>query len=97
MDANTAELIDIDFLWYLIDQCFEDHRQDGDLITFCHPRRGRLTALQSGKVAILFKGGFNDRRGLPATASILPLDMTTLVAPRPLPESSGVVVAFQAF
>jgi hypothetical protein len=92
MNTATAELIDIDFLWFLIDEADHDHQQDGDLITFHHPRRGPLTALQSGRAAMLIGGGFSDRRGLPATAAVLALDITPDDTSRPLLESSGVIV-----
>ncbi len=95
MTIHQAELIDIDFLHFLIDESYDD-QQDGDLITFVHPRRGRLTALQSGRTALLIEGGFKDRRGLPATACVLALDEAFEGAPRPLQESSGVVIQFPA-
>jgi len=93
MNTATAELIDIDFLWMLIEESYDDH-QDGDVITFHHPRRGRLTALQSGRTAMLTEGGFNDRRGLSAISSVLAFDIAADAAPIPLPESSAVVIPF---
>lgn len=88
-----AELIDIDFLWHLIDESYEES-QDGDLITFVHPRRGRLTALQSGNVAMLFTGGFHDNRGLPATAALRSIPLASPAASMGCSELPGVVVPF---
>lgn len=89
-----AEVIDIDYLWHLIDESYED-LQEGDLITFVHPRRGRLTALQSGNVAMLVTGGFHDNRGLPATAALLVLPTALTAAPRASAGLPGVVIPFQ--
>ena len=92
--AIQAELIDIDFLWFLIDESYEIH-QDGDLITFTHPRRGRLTAHQSERTALLIAGGFQDRRGLPATASVLGLEVGPHDTARRAPAPTGAVIPFQ--
>jgi hypothetical protein len=70
MTTTTAELIDIDFLWFLADEAIDEPVCDGDLVTFQHPRRGRVTGLQSGRLAMLIAGGFQDLRGLPETASV---------------------------
>ncbi|MNK98883.1 hypothetical protein D3C87_1192610 [compost metagenome] len=73
MAQAQAELIDIDFLCYLIDESYEDH-WEGDIVTFIHPRRGKLTAIQSGRVAMLIPGDVRDNRGLPVTAEVVPLN-----------------------
>jgi len=85
-----AELIDIDFLCYLVDESYEG-TIDGDVVTFHHPRRGKLTALQSGRVALLIQGDLEDRRGLPATADLHAFTPPFSEAPRGLP---GVVIPF---
>ena len=70
---SQAEIIDIDYLWYMIEEeSYEDH-QDGDIIVFCHTRRGWLTALQSGNAALIIPGKVRDNRGLPATAEVVQL------------------------
>ena len=93
MTTQAAELIDIDYLWYLIDESYEG-TIDGDLVTFVHPKRGAFTALHSGRVALLIPGDIHDNRGLPATAS---LHAFTMAAGEPSSRPSGdlgVVIPF---
>lgn len=72
MTQAQAELIDIDFLCYLIDESYEEH-WEGDIVTFVHPRRGKLTAIQSGRAAMLIPGRAKDCRALPVTAEVVAL------------------------
>ncbi len=95
MTIATAELIDIDFLWFLADEAIDEPICDGDLVTFDHPRRGRVTGLQSGRFAMLV-GGYQDSRGLPATADITILPDASPSPSTGHPEASGVVIPFPA-
>lgn len=70
---TQAEIIDIDYLWYMIEEESHEDHQDGDIIVFCHSRRGWLTALQSGNTALIVPGKVRDNRGLPATAEVVTL------------------------